>query len=146
MAAAQGGGSPTDEPALIVSVPGALILAANSAFCQRTGFTDEQLQGQPLRHLQPPSASSSLIGALQQQQAGSGFAAHESFQLRMEDGRIECATIRSSPLYCIESGALQGFSLMLTFPPPGAAAARKGPTCPPGADFNLSAAGFRCIT
>jgi len=28
-------------------------------------------------------------------------------------GAQECATIRASPLYCIESGALQGFSLLL---------------------------------
>ena len=99
-------------PALVVSSPAALIIAANEAFCDHIGYVEAELLGQPLRRLQPQTVSGSLINALQAQQAGSGFSVHEVHLLR-KSGAEERATIRASPLYCIETGALLGFSLLL---------------------------------
>jgi len=102
----------SEAPAFVVSSPAALIIAANDAFCAHSGYMEAELLGQPLRHLQPLTVSGSLIQALQAQQAGSGFSVHE-VPLMRKGGTEERATIRASPLYCIESGALQGFSLLL---------------------------------
>jgi len=102
----------SESAALVVSAPGGLVLAANAAFCSHSSYTEAELIGQPLRLLQPPTVTGSLIGALQAQQAGSGFSVHE-VPLRLKGGWEERATIRASPLYCIETGALQGFSLLL---------------------------------
>jgi len=102
----------SEAPVLVVSSPAALIIAANEAFCAHSGYSEAELLGQPLRHLQPLTVSGSLINALQAQQAGSGFSVHE-VPLLCKSGAEERGTIRSSPLYCIDSGALQGFSLLL---------------------------------
>ena len=105
-------GAPETTPALVVSAPVGLVLAANGAFCAHTGYVENDILGRPLHTLQPMRMSGSLIAALQAQQAGSGFSVHE-VPLRLRNGAEERATIRASPLYCIETGALQGFSLLV---------------------------------
>ena len=101
-----------ESPALVVSVPAGLVLAANDAFCEHTGYSEEQLLGQPLRVLQPPTVSSSLVAALQAQREGSGFSVHD-VPLQLSSGEQQRATIRASPLYCTETGGVQGFSLLM---------------------------------
>ena len=98
--------------ALVVSAPGGLVLAANAHFCEHSGYSEAELLGQPLRSLQPATAAGCLVSALEAQQAGCGFSVHEVPLLR-KNGMEERATIRASPLYCVESGALQGFSLLM---------------------------------
>ena len=92
-----------ESPALVVSVPAGHVLAANGPFCQHSGYAEAELLGKPLRSLQPATVAGSLVAALQAQQAGSGFSVHE-VPLRLASGEEERATIRASPLYCIESG------------------------------------------
>ena len=112
MASSFPGDTSCRAPALVVSAPGGLVLAANAAFCQHTGYADSAIVGMPLQQLQPMTVSGSLISALQAQQAGSGFSMHE-VPLRLHSGAEERATIRASPLYCVETGTMQGFSLLI---------------------------------
>ena len=110
-----------ESPALVVSVPAGLVLAANDAFCEHTGYSEEQLIGQPLRVLQPPTVPTSLIAALQAQREGSGFSVHD-VPLQLSSGEEQRATIRASPLYCETTGGVQGFSLLMI----GYSAAKSG--------------------
>lgn len=111
--AVSGDGLWADEsPAIVVGAPNGWIAAVNQAFCAYAGYGEVELVGQPVRCLQPATVAGSLVAALQAQQAGSGFSVHE-VPLRKSSGIEERATIRASPLYCIETGALQGFSLLL---------------------------------
>ena len=41
-------------PAVVVSAPAGLVLAANGTFCAHTGYAEDQLVGKPLRELQHP--------------------------------------------------------------------------------------------
>ena len=63
-----------DAPALVVSAPAGLVLAANEAFCRHSGYKEEEILSTPLRSLQPMTMAGSLIAALQAQQAGSGVS------------------------------------------------------------------------
>lgn len=107
----------TNQRSIIVSAPGpgstgGVVLAASSAFCEYTGFGEEEAIGLSLQDLQPSNIAGSLSEALQAQQSGSGYTIHD-VPLRLRSGAEERATIRASPLYCVESGALQGFSLLI---------------------------------
>ena len=119
------GTSAEESPAFVVSVPSGLLLAANDAFYKHSGWTEQELIGKPLSVLQPATVPSSLIAALQAQQAGSGFSVHE-VPLKLASGQEERATIRASPLYDIANGGVQGFSLLLI----GYSAIRAGETVP----------------